>query len=644
MKRIHLDFETYCDLDIKKTGHYRYCYDQSFDIMCFAYAIDDEPVVVVDLSCEEVPTELLEAMWGDHVIVAHNASFEMQCLRSHIGQLHFSFYLVDPNNFICTAAKSAFHALPRSLGDAASVLGVSEKDYVSQKDMLWFCKPQRGVRKRKSDNPEKWQRMLDYCKKDVEAERGIDHELPDLPEAEQRLWVLDEQINTRGIHVDAPLASKILEWNEDLKERLFDKCRQITGGLAPTQVAKIKAWCEERGYNKVAMDATNISEFLKENPDCDANLNKVLRIRQASSKSSTGKYERMIMAKHDGDRVRGCFMYHGATTGRWTGKLVQFQNMPRGISGFDAVQGAEDLHGIDSFEGVREYHKDPSGVFASVIRPCLMAPEGKTFHVADYTGIEARVLGWMAGEENYQSAFRSGLDLYKREAANTYQVAYEDVTKDQRQLGKVEVLGLGYGMGKQKFYETCHAWGVKVPQELTDKAHTAYRESNPNIVKMWANLNRCALETIKNGKPTFTNLCRFQMTDCGRWLQIILPSGRPIHYFNPRVHYKESEWGPRPEIRYDTTSTAGWVTAKTYGGKLAENVVQAASRDLLREALFAIDRRPEWDIVGHVHDEIIAETVDAKLSKFEDLMGAVPIWALNCIYGTDGWEGKRYRK
>lgn len=656
INRVHIDFETFSEVDIKVAGHHCYTRHESFEILCMGIKINDGKTKVFDFYFgDTLSDELIDFLKKPTTkIVAHNASFEMECIHSVHGQKLFKGFKPKPNKFICTAAKAAYHALPRHLSGVASALGVALKDMDAQKSMLYFAvNGPKGRRIPLAPYDDKWVEMLSYCAKDVEAEYAVDNTLIDLPKEEQRLWELDTEINARGILYDKSLAVKVLKLAGIYKERIVNKCLELTGGIAPTQRDALLKWCNDKGADMTGITAEDVRNKLADK-NTKGYLRTVLAIRQEASKTSLSKYERMLGADSGDQRLRGMFLYHGATTGRWAGKLVQLHNLPRGIN-IDGPLAAEYINEVETLEELRVCYHDVMGTFSTTIRATLTCPEDKIIFVADYTGIEARVLGWLADCADYQKAFRDGLDLYKDMASAIYSVPYNKVSKGQRQIGKMAILGLGYGMGVATFEAQAKSFGVVVDDpNLYEIAVKTYRDKYWEIKNLWSELNEAALLAAKCPKKRLYCISNgkvsFKMSDCGRFLKCALPSGRFLHYPFPEVVVTEKTWpsGDKSmveEIRFWTTLNGSFIKSSTYGGKLCENVVQAIARDLLREGLFAIDDDGEFEVVGTVHDEIIAYgSPESSLEKFEKLMATLPKWADGCIYGTDGYKARRYKK
>ena len=644
MNRLHLDFETYCELDIRKVGYFRYCEHESFRIICVAWALDDGPAYVEDLSSFD--NAIVSSSLADHVIdvnialAAHNASFEMQCIRSADGRSLFGELDWDNKVIVCTAAKAAARALPRDLDRASKVLELTRKDDSGKKSMLKFCSPNKnGERLMPIDDLIAWEETLEYCRQDVVVEQAIDHELPDLLPDEMALFRLDEKINSYGCYADKEVMESVLSMGPLVKDKNKKDCLELIG-ISPTQVGELLKWFQGQGHDIEDARAGTLKDMLA-GPSTTDLVKTVVKHRQIAGKTSVAKYDTARAALCDDDRLRGMFLFHGAGTGRWTGKLVQLHNLPRGNVKYtdaacDLLAECRDLDLLQAMYG------DPMDLFSSCIRGLMKASPGKQFYVADYAGIEARVLGWMAGEENYQKAFRDGLDLYVVQASVIYGVDYSEVDKAQRQLGKAAVLGLGYQMGMKTFATTCENWGIAVPEEVIQKAHFGYRDSNRKIVEMWGALDRAATATVMTGRKHSTHMVTYGMTKDRRFLLCKLPSGRFLSYPFPKIG-KGTFGGD--QVTACAIKEGQWVRRSLYGGLYCENIVQAVARDLLRDGMLEIDKDPRFDIVGHVHDECIAEGKPGhSIKDFEELLANQPEWAKGCIYHAEGWIGPRFKK
>lgn len=650
--KLHIDIETFSELDLKKCGVYRYAEHPSTEILCIAYAFDDGPVQIWKAAVDMfLPDELVEAVSKSY-LWAHNANFERTVLNGVAGK-KIGFPETKIPNWYCTAATAAMYSLPRDLKRCAEVLGVTKKDNVGVVAMHKLCKPRKPTTNNRLTRwlytycPEDYEALYRYCKQDVEVERAVGKCLV-MPPDEMMLYWIDQAINDQGITVDRELVDAVRSLNAEHKANMNQLFVGITG-VKPSQREKLFQWLKARGFPYSDIRAETIDNALKDDlnqPYMTEELRKVLRFRRLSTKTSVAKYDAMDRAMNTDSRVRGMFLYHGASTGRWAGKIVQMQNLPRpNIKDIDtaiAVMKYRDL------EATRMMYESPNAVFSSLIRSAFTASPGKELVVSDFSQIEARVLGWLAGEDSYMNAFNTGRDIYKVQAAEIFGIPYENVGDFERQLGKVCVLALGYQMGIKTLIETCKSWGLDIETRLLEQALEGYRKANTNIVGLWGSLNGAALEAMRErGKIIKCGFVRMHYG--GRFFTIILPSGRKLFYCDPELRETETSWGEmREALHYMTldSMTNSWASKHTYGGKLTENIVQAIARDLLATALDNIFRDKKYKILGHVHDEVIAEVDQGTgdLEEFNAMMVKRPAWAKDIPVEADGWIGMRYRK
>lgn len=664
--RLHIDLETFSRADLKKVGVYRYAQDPSTEILCMSWAATGESGIVRRGRFDHanpVTPDFVEFYSNPALVkAAHNANFERVLLSTHAGR---KFLGADkktrPIEWVCTAAKSAAMGLPRALEDVAEALGLpAQKDKEGAAVMRKLSKPRRPTKADPSDrytpasHPELFATLYSYCDTDVDVEVAIDTMLPDMPREEQALYAMDQTINDRGLLVDVVTARKVLDLYELYDNKLSEEAVAISG-CSVRQVKESLAWLASRGTHLEALDAENVQDALKlPLPD---DVRRFIEIRAELAKSSIGKYTTMLAAACNDDRVRGMFLFYGAGTGRWSGRLVQLQNLPRGS--FDEKTAAQDvalvletLAGFDtatSLDIIQSCYGSVTGVLSSMIRAMFMADAGHDIAQCDYASIEARVLGWLAADPHYQAAFKAGKDLYIVTASHIFGVDYDKVTKSQRQLGKQAVLGLGYGMGLEKFIATCEKVGVVAEHELYVKAHRGYRELYAKIVSYWADLNRAATEAVARKSSVAVKRGAVQVVfywkEIGTnwWLMCRLPSGRDLAYFKPRL--TDGKYGAQVEYYSLDSMTKKFRLTHGYGGKWCENIVQAVARDLLRDAMPVVEKAG-FKIIGHVHDELItlcpAGTKSA--SDIESAMSELPEWAEGCIVGAAGEIMSRYKK
>jgi len=648
---IYIDFETRSEVDIKKSGAWVYSLDSSTEILCMAVKVYTGnvnilyPKQLADHTYGEVK-DLIEYIESGELVEAHNAFFE-KAIWHNIMVKRYGWPEIKPEQWRCSASVAAYHALPRSLGGAGKILGLSTiKDDEGKRVMLQLSKPRPRVGGfyEQEEYQEKFQTLYDYCKSDVEAEYAIANKLGGLPNRELKVWQLDQKINERGVHIDIDAVNKSLKILGEYSEKLEKELAILTEGKITTvgQRARILEWCKERGEELPGLTKADVEQALKTVKD--AKVKRVLEIRQALSKTSTAKYEAMKNSTAPDGRIRDVLMYHGASTGRWSGKLVQFQNLPRGS--IKDMATAIKLIKQGSASSIEMLTDDVMGFMSSAIRGMVCAPQGKKLLVADFAAIEARVLGWLAGSEKMLNQFRNGEDLYKDMASNIYRVDVKDVTAEQRQLGKAAILGAGYGMGAPKFYETCLSWGIKVHEGLAKTAINTYRQTYHHVRQLWYDQEKAAHTAVRTGNRVECGKTIWFMQD--DFLKCQLPSGRCLHYYKPELKIKRYDWGESPELTYLAEKMGKAFRNGTYGGKLVENITQAVARDLMAEAMLRIENEG-FNIVLSVHDELIAEVpqqtaLQNPLERFCNLMAATPNWAKDCPVAAEGWEGINYKK
>ena len=654
---IYIDFETRSEVDIKKSGAWVYSLDSSTEILCMAVKYHEgEPELFKgsELRNHSIHSYnhcfALSGLAGrieqGELVEAHNAFFE-RSIWHNIMVERYGWPEIKPEQWRCSASVAAYHALPRSLGGAGQILNLSTiKDDEGKRVMLQLSKPRPRVGGffEQEEYPEKFQTLYDYCKSDVEAEYAIANKLGGLPNRELKVWQLDQKINERGVHIDIDAVNKSLKILGEYSEKLEKELDILTEGKITTvgQRAKILEWCKERGEELPGLTKADVEQALKTVKD--AKVKRVLEIRQALSKTSTAKYEAMKNSCGPDGRIRDVLMYHGASTGRWSGKLVQFQNLPRGS--IKDMATAIKLIKQGSASSIEMLTDDVMGFMSSAIRGMVCAPQGKKLLVADFAAIEARVLGWLAGSEKMLNQFRNGEDLYKDMASNIYRVDVKDVTAEQRQLGKAAILGAGYGMGAPKFYETCLSWGIKVHEGLAKTAINTYRQTYHHVRQLWYDQEKAAHTAVRTGNRVECGKTIWFMQD--DFLKCKLPSGRCLHYYKPELKMKQNDWGESIELSYLAEKMGKAFRNGTYGGKLVENITQAVARDLMADAMLRIEDEG-FNIVLSVHDELVAEVpqqtaLQNPLERFCNLMAATPNWAKDCPVAAEGWEGINYKK
>lgn len=638
---LSIDIETSAPIPVTKVGAFKYAEQPDLQIVCMAWKLGSTPIQLWDvLSGESMPAQVLDHVSNGGLINAFNAGFEMSVLSNHAGR-GIGWPRTKVSQWRDTAAKVASHGLPRSLGNAAIALpGIPHKDEAGKKVMLALSKP-AGLAKA---TPEQLAILHNYCKNDVLVEYSIDQVLPKLPDIEQQLWELDYLINKRGILIDLPLVRQIAALIEKYTSSKIARCIELTGAR-PSQRKVVMAWCEDQGYLLNGYTADDITDALKDK-DCPAPVVEVLQIRQATAFAAVKKYAAFENGACADGRLRGMFLYHGAATGRWTGRGAQLHNLSRPVLLKKPEQLEDAIKRIQEARYPVDLDKHVLVAFKDLVRSVLIAKPGCVFDVSDFSSIEARVLGWMANDPIYQRAFAEELDLYVVTAAMIYGIPMDQIDDDQRWLGKTCVLGLGYAMGLKKFIETVAKSGRVVPDALLAKAHAAYRATYKPIVSLWYAFGDAAIKAMRTGAIQRVGKCMLGFVKRGavEFLYTQLPSGRRIAYYMPEIKAMMTPWG---EMREGFTCLA--LNEKTkqldrsqiHGGLLAQHATQSIARDLLADALL---RSKKLDVVGHVHDEILEERPVGQTSVLAGLMSIAPSWAPGLYIKAHGFESARYRK
>jgi DNA polymerase len=641
VNKVYIDFETRSRIDIKKSGAGRYCTDPSTEILCVAFALNDEPV---QYGLRGYYPPIFDVWQKEgYIFVAHNAFFESMIWEYVWGR--------TPPEFMCTMSKACAHGLPWNMGKLARSLKLPEqKDIEGQRLIRLFSMPNKeGVFNTVNEYPEDFDKFVRYCKQDVQVERQIDRLLPDLTPKEQKIFQLTQNINKRGVHVDTELAENAMNISTDLRAHCNKEVAEITEGkiLAVTQTVRLKNWINETYevfMNGVSSD--DIEEWLGK--DIPEEMRRLLTLRLEHGRSSVAKFSRVIDSCCDDGRIRNHLIYHGASTGRWTSQAVQFQNLPRGGNiDQDICMGIINTGDASLIDWL---YSKPVSALSSCVRGVVVAPENKTLLVADYASIEARVLMWVADQKDAIEMFKQKKDIYVEMAKAIYRnpnLTPKD--KNERQLGKQAVLGCGFQMGANRFKVTCEGYGIEIDEKLAEKAVAAYRDTYKKVPSFWAKIEQAALYTVRYKKPCPCGPVTFYIK--GKFLYCELPSGRSLAYYYPGIEEKEMPWGKLKQSLYYYTvnsETKDFKKTHTYGGKLTENVVQAIARDIMAEAMLRLEEEG-MEIVLSVHDEIVCERyqhtyLKNPLERMIMLMCKVPDWAEGCPIDAEGWSGKRYKK
>ncbi len=660
MKTLTLDIETYSSADLRKTGVYRYVEEPDFDILLLSYSIDGGEIKTIDFAQgETMPEELIKAFLSNDIIKwAFNAQFERICISEWLQRNGYAIERVvpfgherefirylDPESWRCDMVWSAYLGLPLSLEQAGLVLGLDKQKLREGKDLIRFfsvpCKPTKAnggrTRNLPMHDPEKWKLYKSYNKRDVEMELLIHDKLSrfPMPETEWELYHRDQQINDLGILIDRELAQNAIRMNEAVREEGMDKLKEITGLENPNSVLQLKEWLASKGILTESLDKKTVKELLK---TASGDVKEVLETRQELAKSSVKKYEAMRDCVCKDGRARGLLQFYGANrTGRFSGRLIQVQNLPR--NKMEDLELARNLVKKDDLETLELLFDSIPQVLSELIRTAFIPKEERTFLVADYSAIEARVLAWLADERWRIELFSKGGDIYCQSASEMFGVPVEKhgANAHLRQKGKIAELACGYG-GSVGALKAMGAIEMGLSEDELPGLVDAWRATNPRIVMLWQEIDRASLAAVRERTERKVKNIRFR---CQAGILIItLPSGRELFYMKPRI--EENRFGGS-SITYEGVGTGKrWERIETYGAKLVENIVQAISRDILCGALMTFKHS---DIVMHVHDEIVIEA-DPRMSVKAvcEQMSRTPKWAKGLKLDADGFTCPFYQK
>lgn len=645
MKTLSIDLETYSSADIGKTGVYRYAEAPDFEVLLFGYSIDGANPQLVDLaSGEQIPEAVLGALTDPSVTKwAFNASFERVCLSRYLG-LPSGTYL-EPQQWRCSMIWSAYLGLPLSLAGVGAVLKLEKQKLETGRDLIrYFCQPCTPTkanggrtRNRPSDAPDKWTMFKSYNLRDVETEMAIQEKLARFPVPEF-VWDeyhFDQEINDRGIRLDMDVVENAIQIDAISKAELTEKMQTLTALENPNSVVQMKAWLAEHGLEVESLGKKEVCAMLRDAPP---DLAEALLLRQQLAKSSVKKYQAMQNCVCADGRAHGMFMFYGANrTGRFSGRLIQIQNLPQ--NHMPDLDEARDLVRTGNYDALQTLYDSVPDVLSELIRTAFVPYEGGKFIVADFAAIEARVIAWMADEQWRLDVFKKGGDIYCASASQMFGVPVEKrgINGHLRQKGKIAELALGYG-GSVGALKAMGALEMGIPEEELKPLVDAWREANPNITQLWWDVDEAVKETVLDKVPTETHGLRF-VYEKG-FLFIELPSGRRLAYVKPRIG--ENKFGGESVTYEGIGSTKKWERLESYGPKFVENVVQALSRDIL---CYAMKTLRCCNIVAHVHDEIIIEADPAvSLEAICEQMGRTPPWANGLILRADGYETPFYKK
>ena len=641
---LEADIESYSDVDLIKCGVYAYADSPAFEILLFAYSFDGGETQIIDLAQgEKLPAEVEEAIFDESVTkTAYNANFERTCLSKHFGRY------IPPESWHCSAVQAAMLALPRSLEDVGRVLGLDEQKMKEGKELIRYfcvpCKPTKAnggrTRNLPCHAPEKWELFKTYCKRDVDVEKSIRRKLHNfpIPESEMELYRLDQRINDRGVLVDMKLVRNAVSCERLHKEVVTKRAYELTGLENPNSVAQLKGWLGDMGMEAESLSKKAVAEMLAET---DGEVEELLRLRLLMAKTSVKKYEAMERSVCSDGRIHGMLMFYGANrSGRWSGKNVQIQNLPK--NDIPDLELARDLVKQGRFEDIELLYDSTPNVLSELIRTAFIPKQGCRFVVADFSAIEARVLAWLSGEQWRLDVFTSHGKIYEASASSMFHVPMEEITKGStlRQKGKLAELGLGFG-GAAGALISMGALDMGLTEEELPPLVAAWRKANPHITQFWWDVDAAAIKAVTEKQKTKVGKIIFEYKS--GILFITLPSGRKLSYVKPRMAV--NKFG-RDGLTYEGISeNKKWSRIETYGPKLVENIVQGTARDLLAEAMLRVEKKG-YPIVMHCHDEIIAEVPEGTGSVDEmcEIMAVQPEWAEGLPLRADGFECRFYKK
>lgn len=645
MKNLEIDIETFSSVDLAKAGVYRYVESPDFEVLLFGYSIDGQDVKVVDLANgERIPKEILNALEDEAVTKwAFNAQFERICISRMLGY-EVGTYLA-PDSWKCSMVWSAYMGLPLSLEGVGVVLGLEKQKLTEGKELIRYfctpCKPTKSNGNRVRNLPfhdmEKWEKFKAYNIRDVETEMLIQEKLLKFP-VPDFVWEeyhLDQEINDRGILVDIPFVEKCIEIDKVSREHLMSQMKELTSLENPNSVAQMKEWLFDNGIEIETLGKKAVAALIEEVSD---EMSEVLSLRQKLTKSSVRKYQAMQNSVCGDGRVRGMFQFYGANrTGRFAGRLVQLQNLPQ--NHMEDLAEARGLVRSGNYEAIELLHDDIPDTLSQLIRTSFIPPKNKTFIVADFSAIEARVIAWFAGENWRKDVFARGGDIYCASASQMFGIPVEKhgVNSHLRQKGKIAELALGYG-GSVGALKSMGAIEMGLSEEELPELVSAWRASNPCIVKFWWEIDRAVKKSIK--EKTSVSAYGIHISCRSGMLFITLPSGRVLSYVKPCIG--ENKFGGESVTYEGGGATKKWERLESYGPKFVENIVQATARDIL---MYAMKTLRCGSIVAHVHDEVIIEA-DPRMSLDAvcEQMARAPEWAKGLLLRADGYTCDFYKK
>lgn len=659
MKRIEIDIETFSSVNLSKAGVYKYSESDDFEILLFAYSVDGGEVTVADFTAgDELPEEVLDALTDNSIIKwAHNCQFERICisswLRKHrpekfgsysISQDTVSDYL-DPEGWRCSMVWTAYLGLPLSLDAVGEVLKLEHRKMREGKDLVrYFCTPckptkSNGGRTRNlpKDAPEKWAVFKEYNRRDVEVEMQIQEKLHKflVPENVWAEYHLDQEINDRGIRLDMEVVKNAIGMDERARNVLTARLKELTGLENPNSVMQMKDWLSGKGIETESLGKKQVAQLIEDVPK---DMKEVLRLRQMTSKSSVRKYQAMETAVCRDGRARGMFQFYGANrSGRWAGRIIQLQNLPR--NDMEDLEEARELVKAGDYAALDMLYDSVPDVLSELIRTAFVPKSGYKFIVSDFSAIEARALAWLAGEQWRMDAFERGDDIYCASASQMFgvPVVKHGVNGELRQKGKIAELALGYG-GSVGALKAMGALEMGLSEDELQPLVNTWRGANSAITTFWWSVDDAVKTAVRGRTKTATHGITFEYRS--GMLLIYLPSGRQLTYVKPRMG--ENRFGGESVTYMGTGTAKKWERIESYGPKFVENITQALSRDVL---CYAMRTLSHMFICAHVHDELIIEASEGvSLKAVCEQMGRTPPWAEGLQLRADGYETYFYKK
>ena len=642
MKRLSIDLETYSSFDLGKSGVYKYAESEDFEILLFAYSIDDGEVKVIDLASGEIiHEEILQALKDESIEKwAFNANFERVCLSRFLGER------LKPQGWYCTMIWSAYLGLPLSLEKVGEVLKLDKQKMNEGKALIRYfsipCKPTKtnGMRTRNLPHHdlEKWSTFMEYNQRDVETEMAIKKKLSafPMPQSEWENYCIDQNINDRGILIDEVLVDSAIKFDEILREENMDRAIELTGLENPNSPLQLKEWLNKKGLEIDSLAKKDVESALK---NAEGDIKEVLELRQELSKSSVRKYDAMKNVKGKDNRARGLIQFYGANrTGRYSGRLIQVQNLRR--NNLKDLELARSLVKNGNYETLEILYESPSDILSQLIRTAFIAKEGTRFIISDFSAIEARVLAWLAGEQWVLDAFENGEDIYCRTASRMFGVPVEKhgVNGHLRQKGKIATLACGY-QGALGALKAMGGIEMGLSEDELQSIVDSWREANPNIVSLWWDIDSVVKRVVKTrSKEEYKSIVISYEKGI---LFIELPSKRRLAY--PKAKIGMNRFGGESVVYEGIVVGNKWDKIESYGGKFVENIVQAIARDILAEAMMRLEEKG-FNIVMHIHDEVVIESDSSSVEEINEIMSIVPSWAHGLILDADGFESGFYKK